>query len=289
MTNTNPKIDLVDIVYEVTKSLCMLYRSATKRTEHYNYMDRQTISIPNYRSKTKKDDSESQKEASKPRVSEQELRFVLAAELQMRGIRYSVETPTEEKYTFTKRDENEATEYQGRSAQTDLTILNQYLDPVLNVELKHGGYSINRNSGERAPLPIRKDIEKLLKERVSGCYIHLFSAVNSNSARNIVDCIKESATELTSEKTKLNSIGQAKEAYVYIFIISLTQKCFIYARKRKSELWKLEPPTNTVKGDCLTSTSKHWKLIDVTMPPRDIDFVLELPAGRSNCDSNSSE
>lgn len=289
MANTNPKIDLVDIVYEVTKSLCMLYRSATKGAEHDNYMDRQTISIPNYQSRKEQEDSESQEEDSKPRVSEQELRFALAAELQMRGIRYSVETPTKGKYTFTKHSKNDGKKSGGRSAQTDLTILDQALKPALNVELKYGGYSTKRKSDDGVPLQIRKDIEKLQRERPSGCYIHLFSAVNSNSARNIVNCVNESAKEM--DQSNSEEIDKVDGPYVFIFIISLKQKCLICVRAEKSKLGNVSSPDIAVSGDNLefTSASSPWKLIHITTPPRDNDFVLELPASRSNCDSNSNE
>lgn len=102
------------------------------------------------------------------RISEQELRFTLIKlqeKLNTPGLNYSVETPTKEDYSFSKKGK--------RSASSDLSFY--YNDnKVLNIELKA------KNPVQQA---IDKDIEKLVRENCGGAWIHLFEKENSGTVK----------------------------------------------------------------------------------------------------------
>lgn len=108
------------------------------------------------------------------RISEEEARFIYASVLTRAG-RYffSVETPTEEKYSFT----NDA-DASPRSALSDLTLwtFDHGFKKQANVEFKAGNPPVEH---------IRKDIEKLIREgatqRVAGNWFHLLKNVDGGT------------------------------------------------------------------------------------------------------------
>ena len=91
------------------------------------------------------------------RVSEQESKILITQWLERKGVFYSVETPTRERYT----QKGNAS----LSARIDVTVYGSRdpADRVLNLELKAGTASLET---------FRKDFEKLLREGVPGLWFH---------------------------------------------------------------------------------------------------------------------
>jgi hypothetical protein len=100
------------------------------------------------------------------RVSEQESRILVAQLLEARGVYFSVETPTGE--TYRQRGQREL------SARTDVTAYGPggVDDRQLNIELKAGNPGIEI---------FRKDLEKLLRERVQGLWFHTLTNANGRT------------------------------------------------------------------------------------------------------------
>lgn len=92
------------------------------------------------------------------RISEQDLRFALTTlhgKFSHPNLSFSVETPTEEEYSFSGKGK--------RSASSDLSFYNQN-DKVINIEFK------SHNPVQKS---IEKDIEKLVREPVNGAWLHI--------------------------------------------------------------------------------------------------------------------
>lgn len=106
-----------------------------------------------------------------PRVSEQEARFAFVDALCRGPLRYSVETPTCKSYGFSGKGK--------RSAQTDLTVRDEKLAPLCNVEFKSGGSSRG----------IAKDMEKLAREPLPGLWFHLLEGVDNSTIGGLLDAI----------------------------------------------------------------------------------------------------
>ena len=127
------------------------------------------------------------------RVSEQEARFAVAAQLQAAGILFSIETPTSMAYCLTGEG--------SRSAQTDLTIYSAHDAPFLNVEFKAGGVS----SGRESVFPISKDLQKIVREERDAIWFHLLESVNNSTLLNLwqvlVDELRRNVQE-HGQKTK---------------------------------------------------------------------------------------
>ena len=105
------------------------------------------------------------------RVSEQEARLLWCGALQQTSYYYAVEAPTTESYIQTGQT--------ALSARTDVaiyTVNNNSLQRVANVEFK-------ANSPQ--PEQIRKDLEKLIREKLCGNWFHLLSASNSGTMPNL--------------------------------------------------------------------------------------------------------
>ena len=101
------------------------------------------------------------------RVSEQEARFVVTGHLARSKLLYSVETPTVLTYQFTGGS--------GLSGQTDVTVYTPSAEGMWNLEFKAHGFSEDRAN----KLPIRKDIEKLLREPLPAYWFHTFDGVDN--------------------------------------------------------------------------------------------------------------
>jgi hypothetical protein len=106
------------------------------------------------------------------RISEQELRFVLTnlhGQFSHPELYYSVETPTLEEYSFSKKGK--------RSAASDLSFYHND-EKVLNIELK-------------ALIPeqkaIDKDIEKLVSENCNGAWIHVLKNEDSGTVKKLFE------------------------------------------------------------------------------------------------------
>lgn len=119
------------------------------------------------------------------RVSEQEARFLFTSLLNTTNYFYSVETPTEKTYKQSGQ--------KPISAASDLSLYindNNTLKKVLNIEFKAHNPSKDQ---------IKKDIEKLIKEDIPGCWNHLFKNIDSGTIPALFQKIKESINELRNE------------------------------------------------------------------------------------------
>jgi hypothetical protein len=105
------------------------------------------------------------------RVSEQEARHLWCDALQETSYYYAVEAPTTEGYIQTG--------VTARSARTDVavyTLNNSKLQRVANVEFK---------AGTPEPEKIRKDLEKLIREKLCGNWFHLLTSSNGNTMQSL--------------------------------------------------------------------------------------------------------
>lgn len=129
---------LLELVQETSKELLKIYFEKPNR--------KTLLKFPKYKN-------------GNIRISEQELRFALInihEQLLHTGLTYSVETPTNEEYSFSSSCK--------RSAASDLSFY--YNDKkIVNIELKA------HNPVQKT---IDKDIEKLVRENCNGAWIHIF-------------------------------------------------------------------------------------------------------------------
>jgi len=111
---------------------------------------------------------------NKPRISEQEARFIMAIFFDRQKVPFSVEYPTSEKYIQKGISPS--------SARVDL-VVDPEQDQQINVEMKTGPVSLKAESKER----IRKDIEKFVKEKYDGAWYHTLHTVQNNSITNLCE------------------------------------------------------------------------------------------------------
>ena len=112
------------------------------------------------------------------RISEQESKLLYCNILNNTSYFYSIETPTEKSYQFTGNSE--------LSARTDLTIYQQnegIFERLVNVEFKA------HNQDEKNFI---KDIEKLLREGLTGNWFHTLKNIDSRTLPNIFEKMKNS-------------------------------------------------------------------------------------------------
>jgi hypothetical protein len=103
----------------------------------------------------------------KVRISEQESKIIFCSVLNNTNYYYSVETPTKEGYSFSGSKDLSA-----RSDLSIYTVENDSLIKKVNVELKSGNPEIKS---------ISKDIEKLIREKYLGNWVHTLESVRSNT------------------------------------------------------------------------------------------------------------
>lgn len=126
------------------------------------------------------------KNKGKTRVSEQELRFAMAylfnnniVKLSNEDYSFSIETPTENEYSFSKNKGGSDSNNKGqgkRSAQTDMTLY-EGGKPKINIEFK-------ANSPKQENLD--KDIEKLLRENNRGAWCHILESANDRTWKRLL-------------------------------------------------------------------------------------------------------
>src|SRR5512138_943596 len=91
-----------------------------------------------------------------PRISEQEAKLIFVQHLTVdKQYHFSVETPTAETY-----QQKGTTPL---SARVDLTLFGEDRKPIAHIELKAHNPQLEF---------IRKDLEKLLREKTTGCWFH---------------------------------------------------------------------------------------------------------------------
>jgi hypothetical protein len=125
------------------------------------------------------------------RISEQEARFLFTSLLNSFNYYYSVETPTEEGYCQTGT--------KPISAASDLSLYknvyengNSILKKILNIEFK---------AHNPPPKDIKKDIEKLLREDVPGCWNHLLKNADSGTISTLFRKFEKSISDVIKETT----------------------------------------------------------------------------------------
>ncbi len=158
------------------------------------------------------------------RISEQEARFIYTSVL-TRASRYffSVETPTREKYSFTKDAVSP------RSALSDLSLytFDDGFKKQANVEFKAGNPPVDH---------LKKDIEKLVRERVAGNWFHLLKNVDSGT--------------LPSLFGKFQEVFQMPEVTAHVKNMEPIVFCFCVLDKKRAILKIFIPPDNNLEDYC---------------------------------------
>jgi hypothetical protein len=118
------------------------------------------------------------------RISEQEARLLFCTMLQDTSYYYSVEAPTTETYVQSGT--------KPLSARTDVALYRSSengLKRVANIEFK--AHSATQEQ-------IRKDIEKLLREKITGNWFHLLASANSGTIPRLFKKFVKAFTECSS-------------------------------------------------------------------------------------------
>jgi len=124
------------------------------------------------------------------RISEQELRFTLTnihERLSHLKLNYSVETPTQENYSFSKNGNK-------RSASSDLSFYCNK-EKVLNIEFK--AHNVKQES-------INKDIEKLVSENCNGAWIHIFKKEKSDTVKILFNKLEKAFDEYSKSNKPIS-------------------------------------------------------------------------------------
>lgn len=148
------------------------------------------------------------------RISEQESRFMFTNILNSTDYYYSVETPTEECYIQSGKTL--------MSASSDLSLYrneNSKLVKVLNMEFKALNPALEH---------IKKDIEKLLREEVPGCWNHLLKNVNAGTFPSLFGKFKDSILEIQkrnlSQDKETKLISKIKNTKILFSICIMDKK-----------------------------------------------------------------
>lgn len=154
---------------------------------------------------------ENTRQIIKPRVSEQELRFIFVEQFnkvcdiykEMAPYFYSIETPTDYKYVFSKEkdprlaelgNKNEKGKQEGTSGNFDLTIHNEKGERICWIEFKaamHGQKDFS------------KDFLKLNQEAELGVFVHLLEAADEHTFKRLLQGNEKS-------NSKLEKLGKAQ-------------------------------------------------------------------------------
>ena len=121
------------------------------------------------------------------RVSEQEARFAFVEALAKGPLRYSVETPTSKRYSFSGKTP--------LSAQTDLQLHDESEIGICNVEFKAKGVS----SSARDNFSIYKDVQKLMREPVWGLWFHLLEGIDNSTISKFLDVMIEQIVKVNRD------------------------------------------------------------------------------------------
>lgn len=161
---------LLELVQESSKELLKIY---------HNKPERETLlKFPKY---TNKQD----------RISEQEFRFAFTNFLKPTkypNLFFSVETPTEKKYSFSKNAKGK------RSASSDLSFYNGE-DKVMNIEFK---------ANPTSQYSINKDIQKLTTETVNGAWVHLIDGEDKGTVKRLFEKFKIAFEDLPPSKMPIS-------------------------------------------------------------------------------------
>jgi hypothetical protein len=190
----------------------------------------------------------------KPRVSEQEARFAFVSILEKEKILYSVETPTVEKYNFSGETGSK------RSASTDLTIFDENINKMMNIEFKSHGISMKSKTQHK----IEKDIEKLLREDVDGLWFHVFERVDTKTIGKLLSVFAKKIKYISSQKKDIKEKTICFHICVLSFGFSIFKCVNIKSGgepDRMLEENELRPPIIKVsKGLVEISSENGWSI-----------------------------
>ncbi len=186
---------VIDNVYQNQKERCKFVKGGASR-----------LVFPRYGSGLYKGDllKGNIGQSIRSRVSEQELRFIFVEQFnkicdkykEMAPYYYSVETPTDYRYVFSKEKnprlaelgkKNEKGKQEGTSGNFDLTIHNEKGERIYWIEFK-------------AAMPGQKDFSKdflkLNQEAKQGMFVHLLEAADKNTFNSLIQGNKKGSPKL---------------------------------------------------------------------------------------------
>lgn len=132
--------------------------------------------------------------SGKPRISEQEAKALYVGVLNNLNYFFSLETPTKELYV--QRGKRNI----GKSANHDLSLF--WFDPNSNQFEQKANYEFK--SKQPGVWDIQKDLEKLIRERETGVWIHILESCGKNSFEVLFDKIIKAFKQLVSVNILMN-------------------------------------------------------------------------------------
>jgi hypothetical protein len=165
---------IVKDIYEINKRVCFNLWNVANVNSKLNGLSPHLI-LP-------------QRRSGEIRISEQEARVLYCSVLNNLNYFYSIETPTEDVY-----------QQKGQtpmSAGSDLSIFinnGNTFEKVVNVEFKAHNPQVEK---------IRKDIEKLIRENISGNWFHTLKNIDSKTIPTLFNKFKDSFQKCSENITK---------------------------------------------------------------------------------------
>ena len=165
---------IVKDIYEINKRVCFNLWNVANVNSKLNGLSSHLI-LP-------------QRRSGEIRISEQEARVLYCSVLNNLNYFYSIETPTEDVY-----------QQKGQtpiSAGSDLSIFinnGNTFEKVVNVEFKAHNPQVEK---------IRKDIEKLIRENISGNWFHTLKNIDSKTIPTLFNKFKDSFQKCSENITK---------------------------------------------------------------------------------------
>lgn len=219
----------------------------------------------------------SDEKPEKIRISEQEARFVFCQEIDAyyKEIFYSIETPTENKYSFSSGPDNDKKFEVGRgqSAMSDVSLFekeeNGKMKQVIDIEFK--AHNVDRSN-------ISKDLLKLICENHNGLFFHLLESADSgtlNQHKHSVSAKRETRglipkyqNWILDLKETIDTSGILPKAYILFAICCLNPAFLISKRVYKHSL--IDDPFNQFqfqypfkKGDKDLDNMNGWDFINI--------------------------
>lgn len=127
-----------------------------------------------------------QKRDESIRISEQESRILYCGTLNMLDYYYSIETPTEQKYIQSGKTPVSASSDMSLYIHREKDKENSSFEKIVNIEFKAHNPDYEH---------LRKDIEKLVRERLTGNWFHTLKNVDSGTLPSLFEKFKKSFIE----------------------------------------------------------------------------------------------
>jgi len=169
------------------------------------------------------------------RISEQEAKLLFVQHLTVdKRYCFSVETPTAETY--------QQKGITPMSARVDVTLIGNDFKPVAHVELKAHHCVIES---------IRKDLEKLLREKTTGCWFHTLEKADGRTLQSLLAKFKDAFSRLSDWLAANNC------SYLFAFFV-LDTACLTYRWLHfTGDKNENDAVLNTVLAD--TSLNSGWQ------------------------------